>query len=81
MNSIKAWLQDRFPDHEKAIQRLWGVDKGFEATSHELQQVELKLDRLNAGVDPADPNEVDRLKSRRDALSRELGMLMGSNLR
>lgn len=81
MNSIKAWLQDRFPDHEKAIQQLWGVDKGFEATSHELQQVELKLDKLNAAADPADPDEVDRLKSRRDALSRELGMFMGANMR
>jgi predicted nuclease with TOPRIM domain len=81
MNSVKAWLQDRFPDQEKAIQRLWGIDKGFEATSHELQQVEVKLDKLNADVEPADPNEVERLRSRRNALVGELGMLMGANLR
>ena len=48
MNSVKAWLHDRFPDQEETIQRLWGLDKGFEATSHELHQLELKLDKLNA---------------------------------
>lgn len=81
MNSVKAWLHDQFPDHEEVIQRLWGMDKGFEATSHELHQLELKLDKLNADADPADPNQVEQLKSRRNALYRELGMLMGANLR
>lgn len=74
-------LQARFPDHENAIHRLWGVDKGFKATSQELNQLALKLDRLNARVDSADPNEGDSLKSRRDDLSREPGMLMDANLR
>jgi hypothetical protein len=81
MNSVKAWLHDRFPEQEDIIQHLWGLDKGFEATSHELHQLELKLDKLNAGTDPADPNEIDLLQSRRDALYRELGMLMGTNMR
>lgn len=81
MNSVKAWLHDRFPEQEEIIQRLWGLDKGFEATSHELHQLELQLDRLTAGTDPADPSEIDQLKSRRDALYRELGMLMGTNMR
>lgn len=81
MNSVKAWLHDQFPDHEEVIHRLWGMDKSFEATSHELHQLELKLDKLNADADPADPNQVEQLKSRRNALYRELGMLMGANLR
>ena len=81
MNSVKAWLQDKFPDYDKSIQRLWGFDKGFEATAHELHELELKLDRLNADADPAEPGEVERLRSRRNALRRELSMLMGANLR
>jgi hypothetical protein len=51
-----------FQSKRTAIQRLWGLDKGFEATSHELHQLELKLDKLTAGTDPADPNEIDQLK-------------------
>jgi uncharacterized protein YdcH (DUF465 family) len=81
MNSVKAWLRDKFPDYDKSIQRLWAIDKGFEATAHELHELELKLDRLNADVDPAEPGEVERLRSRRNALRRELSMLMGANLR
>jgi len=81
MNSAKAWLLEQFPDYEKAIQQLWGSDKGFEATSHELQEVELKVDRLNAESDPTEPIEAERLKARRDALRYELMMLMGANMR
>ena len=81
MNSAKAWLLEQFPDYEKAIQQLWGSDKGFEATSHELQEVELKVDRLNAESDPTEPTEAERLKARRDALRYELMMLMGANMR
>ncbi len=81
MDSAKGWLLEQFPDYEKAIQNLWGSDKGFEATSHELQEVQLKVDRLNAASDPAEPMEAERLKARRDALHRELMMLMGANMR
>ncbi len=81
MNSAKAWLLEQFPDYEKAIQLLWGADKGFEATSHELQEVQLKVDRLNSASDPTEPIEAERLKARRDALQRELMMLMGANMR
>jgi len=81
MDSAKAWLLEQFPDYEKAIQQLWGSDKGFEATSHELQTVELKVDRLNAESDPTEPIEAEMLKARRDALHRELMMLMGANMR
>lgn len=81
MDSAKAWLLEQFPDYEKAIQQLWGVDKGFEATSHELQEVQLKVDRLNTESDPVEPIEAERIKARRDALHRELMMLMGANMR
>ena len=81
MNSAKAWLLEQFPDYEKAIQQLWGNDKGFEATSHELQEVQLKVDRLNSASDPTEPVEADSLKARRDALQQELMMLMGANMR
>ena len=81
MNSAKAWLLEQFPDYDRAIHRLWGSDKGFEATSHELQEIELKVDRLNSQADPAEPGEAEQLKSRRNALRRELMMLMGANLR
>ena len=81
MNSAKAWLLEQFPDYEKTIQQLWGIDKGFEATSHELQQVQLKVDRLNAESDPTEPIEAEKIKARRDALQRELMMLMGANMR
>jgi len=81
MDSAKAWLLEQFTDYEKAIQNLWGADKGFEATSHELQEVQLKVDRLNAASDPTEPIEAERLKARRDALHRELMVLMGTNMR
>lgn len=60
MDSAKAWLLEQFPDYEKAIQQLWGSDKGFEATSHELQEAQLKVDRLNAASDPTEPNRTHR---------------------
>ena len=81
MDSAKTWLLEQFPDYEKAIQQLWGADKGFERTSHELQEVELKVDRLNAESDPVEPIEAERFKARRDALHCELMMLMGANMR
>ncbi len=81
MDSAKAWLLEQFPDYEKAIHNLWGSDKGFEATSHELQEAELKVDRLNVQSDPTEPIEAEMLKARRDALRRELALLMGANLR
>jgi uncharacterized protein YdcH (DUF465 family) len=81
MNSAKSWLLEQFPDYENVIQQLWGVDKGFEAKSHELQELQLRLDRLNPDADPTEPDEVERLQSRRAALQNEIMFLMGANKR
>jgi len=78
MNSVKSWLLEQFPNYEHHIHELWGVDKGFEAKSHEFYELQRKLSN---GAEPVEMSEVDALKSRRNALRDELMFLMGANLR
>lgn len=55
MSSAKVWLLDQFQDCEEAIKKLWGSDKGSNATSYEAQQVELKVGPMNTEIDPGEP--------------------------
>ena len=78
MNSTKSWLLEQFPDYEQHIQSLWGVDKGFESKSHECFELQSKINNLDR---TAEPDQLQRLQSRRKALQNELMLYMGANQR
>ena len=78
MSSTKSWLLEQFPDYEQHIHRLGGVDQGFEDKSHEYFELQGKLNDLDR---TAEPDEFQRLSSRRKALQNELMFFMGANQR
>jgi len=78
MNSTKSWLLEQFPNYEEHIHRLWGVDQGFESKSHEYFELQSKINNLDH---TAEPDELQRLNCRRNALQSELMFFMGANQR
>ena len=58
-----------------------GLRQGVRGDKPRIAGSPVKVDRLNAASDPSEPIEAERLKARRDALHRELMMLMGANMR
>jgi uncharacterized protein YdcH (DUF465 family) len=77
MPKLTRWLLDEVPVSEDTLANLRTADPAFRTLCDEYESVGARIDRLEADGD--NPAEAERLRTRLDALRRELVAFIGQS--